>query len=115
MELATTELRLRRPFGGRRFGSGERRGWLVGLRGWRWRFGFWRRPECRCRGNESGCGVWPSRVRRRCGVVNEHRYVEVACRETLGDVRKVHANLVAGGGIFGIVSGNGDAAAGFVW
>src|SRR5260370_37723281 len=50
----------------------------------------------------------------RCGVVNEHRYVEVACRETLGDVRKVHANLVAGGGIFGIVSGNVDGAAGFV-
>ena len=50
----------------------------------------------------------------RCGVVNEHRYVEVACRKTIGDVRKVHADLVAGGGIFGIVSGNVDGAAGFV-
>lgn len=50
----------------------------------------------------------------RRGVVDEHRNVEVACRETLGDVRKVHANLVAGGGVFGIVSGNVDGAAGVV-
>jgi hypothetical protein len=51
---------------------------------------------------------------RRCCVVDEHGDVEVACRETVGEVRKVHADLFAGGGVFGIVSGNVDGAAEFV-
>jgi hypothetical protein len=50
----------------------------------------------------------------RCGVVDEHGYVEVACREALDDVGEVHANLVAGGGVFGIVGGDIDGTAGFV-
>lgn len=51
---------------------------------------------------------------RGCGVVDEHRYVEISGRETLNDVRKVHANLVPGSLIFGVVGGDIDDAAGLV-
>jgi hypothetical protein len=54
---------------------------------------------------------------RRAGrrrVVNKHGNVEVASGEALYDMREMHANLVAGGGVFGIVGGDVDGAAGFI-
>jgi hypothetical protein len=54
------------------------------------------------------------RCARRRGVVNEHGNVEIAGGEALDDVGKVHANFVAGGGIFGVVCGDVDGTAGFV-
>jgi len=46
--------------------------------------------------------------------VDKHGDVEVAGGEELGNVGEVHANFVAGGGVFGVVGGDVDGAAGFV-
>jgi len=46
--------------------------------------------------------------------VDEHGDVEVAGGEELGDVGEMHANFVACGGVFGVVGGDVDGAAGFV-
>ena len=50
----------------------------------------------------------------RCSVVDEHGDVEVSGREAPGDVGDMHANFVAGSGVFGVVGGDVDGAAGFV-
>jgi len=48
----------------------------------------------------------------RVGGVDEHGDVEISGGKELDDVREVHADLVAGGGVFGIVGGDVDDAAG---
>ena len=50
----------------------------------------------------------------RRGVVDEVGDVEVAGGETFRDVGEVQADVVPGGGVFGIVGGDVDGAAGFV-
>ena len=55
-------------------------------------------------GHDGGAG--------RVGGVDEHGDVEIAGGEELDDVREVHADLVAGGGVFGVVGGDVDYAAG---
>jgi len=45
------------------------------------------------------------------GVVDEHGNVEVALGEGVGDVGEMHADGVAGGGVFGVVGFNLDDAA----
>jgi hypothetical protein len=47
------------------------------------------------------------------GVMNEHGDVEVARGEALDDVREVHADLFARGGVLGVVCGDFDNSAGF--
>ena len=50
----------------------------------------------------------------RCGVVDEHGGVEGTGGEALGDVGEVHTNFVTSDGVFGVVGGDVDGAAGFV-
>lgn len=53
------------------------------------------------------------RSARRIGVVDEHGHIEIAGGEAFGDVREVHADLFARGGVLGVVGGDVDDAAGF--
>ena len=54
---------------------------------------------------------WRARWR---SAVDEHGDVEIASGEALDDVGEMHANFVAGHGVFRIVGGDVDGAPGFV-
>ena len=50
----------------------------------------------------------------RCGVVDEHRDVEIAGGKALGNVGEMHANFVTGHGVLGIFGGDVDHTTGIV-